>query len=121
MSEKDLHNLDPLQFAFRKNGSTEDIISLAFHSVLGHLNNVGILYIDCRSTLNTIILNKLIPKFLDHGFEVPICNWLVDSLIARPQLELSHNISSTLTLDTSSPQGCVCSVPCSTPCTAVIL
>ena len=45
--------LDPLQFAYRPNRSTDDAISITFHTVLSHLNKrntyVRMLFIDYSS------------------------------------------------------------------------
>lgn len=79
-----MDNLDLLLFTCRKYGSMEDTISPAQHSALGHLdnkvNNVRMLFIDYGSPFNTIISNKLIPKFLDLGLGAFFCNWLLDFL-----------------------------------------
>ncbi|KAI3371224.1 hypothetical protein L3Q82_023533, partial [Scortum barcoo] len=64
-------SLDPLQFAYRPNRSTEDAIALTLHTALSHL--------DQRDTYT------------------PGC---VDG---------QHHTSSTLTLNTGAPQGCVLS------------
>ena len=60
--------LDPLQFAYRPNRSTDDAISfsIALHTALSHLdkrnNYVRMLYIDYSSAFNTIVPSKLITK-----------------------------------------------------------
>jgi hypothetical protein len=47
-------NLDPLQFAYRHNRSTDDTISIALHTALSHLDKrntyVRLLFIDYSST-----------------------------------------------------------------------
>ncbi|KAK3528590.1 hypothetical protein QTP70_004998 [Hemibagrus guttatus] len=54
-----LPSLDPLQFAYRPNRSTDDAIT----TTLTHLNNkdtyVRMLFIDFNSAFNTIILSLL--------------------------------------------------------------
>jgi hypothetical protein len=51
--------LDPLQFAYRPNSSTDDAISIAFHTALSHLDKrntyVRIIFIDYSSVFNTIV------------------------------------------------------------------
>ena len=106
--------LDPHQFAYRKNRSTEDAVSTALHSVLSHLDNnntyARMLFIDFSSAFNTVIPSKLISKLTDLGITAPICNWLLDFLTNRPQhVRLDHHCSSTLTINTGVPQGCVLS------------
>ncbi|KAI3369717.1 hypothetical protein L3Q82_024558 [Scortum barcoo] len=51
-------SLDPLQFAYRPNRSTEDAIALTLHTALSHLDQrdtyVRMLFIDYSSAFNTI-------------------------------------------------------------------
>ena len=48
--------LDPLQFAYRPNRSTDDAVSIALHTALSHLNKrntyVRMLFIDYSSAFN---------------------------------------------------------------------
>lgn len=62
--------LDPLQFAYRPNRSTEDAISHVLHSSLTHIdsksgNDVRLLFIDYSSAFNTIVPIKLTAKLLE--------------------------------------------------------
>ena len=56
--------LNPLQFAYRTNRSTDDAISIALHTALSHLDKrntyMKMLFIDYSSTFNTIVPSKLI-------------------------------------------------------------
>ncbi len=58
------NTLDPLQFAYRPNPSTDDAISSTLHLALTHLENkdsyVRMLFIDFSSAFNTIIPQQLI-------------------------------------------------------------
>ncbi|KAI3371034.1 hypothetical protein L3Q82_023513 [Scortum barcoo] len=85
--------LDPHQFAYRQNRSTEDAVSIALHSVLSHLDNKNtytrLLFIDFSSAFNTVIPSKLITKLTDLGISSLMCNWLLDFLTSRPQHVLS--------------------------------
>ena len=106
--------LDPLQFAYRQNRSTEDAISTALHSALSHLDNSNtyarLLFIDFSSAFNTIIPSKLITKLSDLGINTSLRNWILDFLTNRPQsVRLDNTTSSTLILNTGVPQGCVLS------------
>ena len=106
--------LDPYQFAYRAKRSTEDAICSALHPALTHLDNkdsyVRMLFIDFSSAFNTIIPQQLISKLDKLGFSTSLCNWLLDFLTQRPQaVRVGNNISSTLTLSTGAPQGCVLS------------
>lgn len=80
-------NLDPHQFAYRANRSTEDAIAAALHTVLSHLEHLGnyvrILFIDYSSAFNTIIPDILVNKLSDLDF--PPLTWIKDFLNNRPQ------------------------------------
>ena len=51
--------LDPLQFAYHPNRSTDDTISITLHTTLSHLDKrntyVRMLFIDDSSDFNTIV------------------------------------------------------------------
>ena len=53
--------LDPLQFAYRPNRSTNDTISITLHTALSHLDkmntNVRMLFIDYSSAFNTLLFS----------------------------------------------------------------
>ena len=65
--------LDPLQFAYCPNRSTDDAISIALHSALSHLDKrntyVRMLFIDYSSAFNTIVPSKLITKLRNLGLK----------------------------------------------------
>ncbi|KAF7658945.1 hypothetical protein LDENG_00005470 [Lucifuga dentata] len=107
-------NLDPHQFAYRANRSAEDAISNALHVALTHLEqkdaHVKMLFIDFSSAFNTIIPQQLVEKLSTLGFNTQLCNWILDFLTGRPQsVRIGKRTSSTITLSTGSPQGCVLS------------
>uniref|UniRef100_A0A8C7MLP8 Alkylated DNA repair protein AlkB homologue 8 N-terminal domain-containing protein n=1 Tax=Oncorhynchus kisutch TaxID=8019 RepID=A0A8C7MLP8_ONCKI len=58
--------LDPLQFAYRPNRSTDDAISTTLHTALTHLDkrntDVRMLFIDYSSAFNTLVPSKLVIK-----------------------------------------------------------
>ncbi|KAF7646613.1 hypothetical protein LDENG_00184830 [Lucifuga dentata] len=99
-------SFNPHQFAYRTNRSTEDAISITLHTALSHLEHrnsyVRMLFVDYSSTFNTIIPDILINKLSALGLSSLTCRWINDFLVG------SH-LSSTITLSTSSPQGCVLS------------
>ncbi len=108
------NTLDPLQFAYRPNRSTDDAISTTLHLALTHQENkdsyVRMLFIDFSSAFNTIIPQQLINKLNLLGLNNSLCNWILDFLTGRPQsVRVGHNTSSTTTLSTGTPQGCVLS------------
>jgi gmma-aminobutyric acid receptor subunit gamma/cGMP-dependent protein kinase 2 len=95
--------LDPLQFTYRSNRSTDDTISIALHMALSHLvkrnTYVRMLIIDYSSAFNTLVPTKLITK--DSG-----TNWILDFLKGRPQvIKVDNNTSATMILNTGAPQG----------------
>jgi hypothetical protein len=63
--------LDPFEFAYRPNRSTDDAISIALHTALSNLHKINtyvrILFIDYSSAFNTIVPSKLITKLKDPG------------------------------------------------------
>ena len=76
--------LDPLQFAFHPNRSTDDAISIALHTALSHLYKrntyVRMLFIDYSSAFNTIVPSKRIAKLRIVGLNTSLCNWILDFL-----------------------------------------
>ena len=82
--------LDPLQFAYRPNSSTDDAISIALHTALSHLDKkntyVRLLFIDYSSAITTIVPSKVINKLRTLGLNISLCNWILDFLTGRPQV-----------------------------------
>ncbi|CDQ88695.1 unnamed protein product, partial [Oncorhynchus mykiss] len=80
--------LNPLQFAYRQNRSTDDAISIALHTALSHLDKrntyVRMLFIDYSSAFNTIVPSKFITKRRILGLNTSLCNWILDP--GRPQI-----------------------------------
>ncbi len=113
------NTLDPLQFAYRPKplyGRGWRTMQSPPPSTLAltHLENkdsyVRMLFIDFSSAFNTIIPQQLINKLNLLGLNNSLCNWILDFLTGRPQpVRVGHNTSSTTTLSTGAPQGCVLS------------
>src|SRR4029434_1667242 len=82
--------LDPFQFAYRTNRSTDDAIALATHTTLSHLEQgytyERMLFVDYGSAFNSIVPAKLVPKLRSLGLKTPLCNWILDFLTSRPQV-----------------------------------
>lgn len=107
-------SLDPHQFAYRANRSTEDAVATALHAALSHLeqqgNYVRMLFVDYSSAFNTILPGKLMNKLMDLGIPYPTCMWIKSFLTCRTQrVRVGHHTSTALSLSTGSPQGCVLS------------
>ncbi len=83
------NTLDPLQFAYCPNRSTDDAISTTLHLALTHLENkdsyVRMPFFDFSSAFNTIIPQQLINKLNLLGLNNSLCNWILDFLTGRPQ------------------------------------
>jgi hypothetical protein len=98
--------LDPLQFTYRLNRSTDDAITL--HTALSHpdkwVTYVTMLY---SSAFNTIGLTKIITKLRTLGLNTSLCNWILDFLTGRLQVvRIGNNTSATLILNTVAPRVC---------------
>ncbi len=107
-------SLDPLQFAYRSNRSTDDAIAFTLHTALTHLENkntyVRMLFVDYSSAFNTIVPATLVAKLQTLGLNRSLCSWILDFLTGRSQVvKIGNNTSSPLTLNTGAPQGCVLS------------
>ena len=87
---------------------------MGLHYVLQHLDRPGsyvrILFVDFSSAFNTIILSLLQPKLTQLSVPTSVCQWITSFLTDRQQLvRLGKFSSSTLTISTGAPQGCVLS------------
>ncbi len=107
-------SLDPLQFAYRSNRSTDDAIAFTLHSALSHLENkntyVRMIFVDYSSAFNTIVPATLVAKLQTLGLNRSLCSWILDFLTDRSQVvRMGNNTSSPLILNTGAPQGCVLS------------
>ncbi|KAK3508324.1 hypothetical protein QTP70_021483 [Hemibagrus guttatus] len=75
-------SLDPIQFAYHPNCSTDDAISTTLHLALTHLDNkdtyVRMLCIDFSSAFNKIIFKHLIEKLSLLGTNTSLCNWILE-------------------------------------------
>ncbi len=119
-------SLDPLQFAYRSNRSTDDAIAFTLHTALSHLENkntyVRMLFVDYSSAFNTIVPATLVAKLQTLGLNRSLCSWILDFLTGRSQVVRMGNThhlpwSSTLVhcRAASSVHSCT---PCTHDCTA---
>jgi hypothetical protein len=106
--------LDPLQFTYRPNRSTDDAITIQLHTALSHLDKrntfVRMLFIDYSSAFNTIVPSKLIINLKTLGLNPSLFNCVLDFLMGRTQVvKVGNNTSTSLILNTGAPQGCMLS------------
>ncbi len=107
-------SLDPLQFAYRSNRSTDDAIAFTLHTALSHLENkntyVKMLFVDYSLAFNTTVPATLVAKLQTLGLNRSLCSWILDFLIGRSQVvRMGNNTSSPLILNTGALQVCVLS------------
>ncbi len=109
-------SLDPLQFAYRSNRSTDDAIAFTLHTALSHLENkntyVRMLFVDYSSAFNTIVPATLVAKLQTLGLNRSLCSWILDFLTGRSQVVRMGNNTSTLVLLRAASSAHSC-----TPCT----
>ena len=89
--------LDPLQFAYLPNRSTDDTICIVLHTALTHLDKrntyVRRLFIDYISAFNTIVPSMLITKASTLGRNISLGNWILDFQSGCPQVvRVGNNI-----------------------------
>ncbi|XP_061616445.1 alpha-1,3-mannosyl-glycoprotein 2-beta-N-acetylglucosaminyltransferase b isoform X2 [Phyllopteryx taeniolatus] len=102
--------LDPLLFAYQANRSVDDAVNMGLHFILEHLDRAGILFVDFSSAFNTIIPELLSSKLLQLSVSPAICQWIYSFLTGRTQqARLGEATSSTRSISTGAPQGCVLS------------
>ncbi|XP_069764056.1 modulator of macroautophagy TMEM150B isoform X4 [Narcine bancroftii] len=81
----------------------------ALHSALDHLKSsnsyIRRLFIDYSSAFNPIIPSELVKKLQTLDLCNPLCNWIFDFLIGRPQsVRIGNNVSSSLIINRGAPQ-----------------
>ena len=105
-------HLDPYQFAYKHNRSTEDATLTLLHNAYTHLEKassfVRIHFIDVSSAVNTIQPHLTASKLLKIDVNPRLILWIVDFLVNRSQT-VRHQavLSSSRSISTGSPQGTV--------------
>ncbi|XP_061632963.1 lysophospholipase-like protein 1 isoform X1 [Phyllopteryx taeniolatus] len=87
---------------------------MGLHFILEHLDSAGtyarVLFVDFSSAFNTIIPELLSSKLLQLSVSPAICQWIYSFLTGRTQqVRLGEATSSTRSISTGAPQGCVLS------------
>ena len=104
------HALDPLQFAYKANRSTDDATLTLLHNAYTHLDAPGsfvrILFIDFSSAFNTIQPHLMALKLLNLSVCPKLILWIISFLVNRSQsVSFHHAISDSRSTSTGSPQG----------------
>ncbi len=113
----------PLQFAYWANRSVDDAVNMGLHFILQHLDRPGtyarILFVDFSSAFNSIIPDTLQNKLTKLSVITSVCQWITSFLTDRQKLvRLGKLSSSTRTISTGAPQGCVLSPLYTIDCTS---
>ena len=106
--------LDPFQFAYKSNRSTDDATLTLLHNCYSHLENPGsyvrILFIDFSSAFNTIQPHLMAIKLLSLKVDPRLILWITHFLVNRTQsVCFQQAVSTVKTTSTGSPQGTVLS------------
>lgn len=89
-------NLDPLQFAYKANCSTEGATTtITLHSIPSHLEGrstyAEVLFIDFSSTCNEVIPQQLVEKRTSLNMGTGICIWILSFRTQQQQaVQSSH-------------------------------
>ncbi len=104
-------SLDPLQFAYRSDHSTDDAIAFTLLSPTWKIRTpVRMLFVDYSSAFNTIVPATLVAKLQTLGINRSLCSCILDFLTGRCQVvRMGNNTSSPQILNTGAPQGCILS------------
>ena len=118
-------NIDPLQFAYRKNRSVDDALLYVLNNIYSHLEKAGssvrIMFYDFSSAFNTIQPHLLTKKLMKMNLSPYTILWILDYLTNRPQFVKINSpsadpksgsqlfMSDTVFTNTGCPQGTVLS------------
>ncbi len=102
------------KLAYRANRSVNDAVNMGLYCVLQHLDRPGayvrIISVVFSLAFSTIIPNLLLPKLTQLSVPSSVCKWITSFLTDRQQrVRLGEYTSSTRTISTGAPQGCVLS------------
>ncbi|WP_419641928.1 RNA-directed DNA polymerase, partial [Thiolapillus sp.] len=103
---------DPLQFAYRRNRSTDDAVLYVLENIYSHLEKAGssvrLMFFDFSSAFNTIQPHLLVQKLLNMKLPSSVISWIFDYLTNRLQyVRLNGVLSSVICTNTGAPQGTV--------------
>lgn len=107
--------LDPFQFAYKSNRSTDDAILAMTHSVNRHLEESSsyarLLFVDFSSAFNSLQPHLLIKRLNDFRVHPLIIKWFYSFFLTnrRQQVSVNGSLSESKTLNTGATQRCVSS------------
>ena len=109
------NHMDPLQFAYRSNRSTDDAILFSLEKIYSHLehtrlgNSIRIMYFDFSSAFNTIQPHLLVSKLVKMNIPHPLIAFVFNFLTDRSQyVRLNKSTQSdVIVTNTGAPQGTV--------------
>ena len=108
--------MDKLQFAYLPNRSTDDATTTLIHELSQHLDRKSkskyarCLFIDYSSAFNTMQPHTLINRLAEYNIPARLQLFVLDFLTDRKQyVRTEIELSSTTSINTGAPQGCVLS------------
>ncbi len=106
--------LDPYQFAYKRQRGTDDSINSLVHLVIKHLENprayAKLLYVDFSSAFNTLQPHILLKTMQRMNVNPFIIKWFYSFLTNRSQqVRVNRTLSESTIINTGAPQGCVSS------------
>ena len=104
--------IDPLQFAYRRNRSTDDAVLYVLENIYSHLekggSSVRLMFFDFSSAFNTTQSHLLVQKILNMKLLSSVISWIFDYLTNRLQhVRMNGVLSSVICTNTGAPQGTV--------------
>ena len=108
--------MDKLQFAYLPNRSTDDATTTLIHEFSQHLDckskskYARCLFIDYSSAFNAMQPHTLINRLAEYNIPARLQLFVLDFLTNRKQyVRTEIELSSTTSINTGAPQGCVLS------------
>ena len=108
--------MDKLQFAYLPNRSTDDATTTLIYELSQHLDRISkskyarCLFIDYSSAFNTMQPHTLINRLAEYNIPARLQLFVLDFLTHRKQyVRTEIELSSTTSINTGVPQGCVLS------------
>ena len=103
--------IDPLQFAYRKNRSTDDAVLYSLENIYSHLEKTGstvrLMFAHFSSAFNTIQPHLLVQKLLNMKLPLSVNLWIFVYLTSRIQYVRLNGLLSSAITNTGAPQGTV--------------